>query len=334
MAARRALITGITGQDGSYLAELLLKKGYHVSGVIRRTSLTSEERLWRIRHLMDQIDLIEGDVTEQASIERALTHARPDEVYHLAAQSFLPDAFDDPLHTVDVNGIAVVRLLETARRMCPQARIYQASAAEMFGNAVECPQRETTPFRPRSPYALAKLLAHQAMVMSREVHGMFTCCGIVFSHESERRGLEYVTRKITSAGARIKAGLQQTLSLGNLSAQRDWSYAPEVMEGAWRMLQQDEPDDYVLASGETHSVREFLETAFGLLGLDPDQHVVIDERLLRPVGDPVRCGDIRKARQRLDWHPQVGFKELVRIMVEADCARVAQAVAVPRSAPG
>jgi len=329
MAARRALITGITGQDGSYLAELLLGKGYHVAGLIRPASLESEPRQWRIRHILDRIQAIPGDMTEPASIERALTLARPDEIYHLAAQSFLPDAFDDPVRTLAVNGIASVRLLEEARRVCPQARMYQALSAEMFGDAAECPQRETTPFRPRSPYALAKLLAYQAIVMYRDVYGLFVCGGIVFSHESERRGMEYVTRKITDAGARIKAGLQHTLALGNLDAQRDWSYAPEIMDGAWRMLQQAAPDDYVLASGQSHSVREFLVAAFALLGLDPDKYVVIEERFLRPVGDPVRCGDIRKAREHLGWNPKTAFHDLVRIMVEADCARVASENGTP-----
>jgi len=328
MGGRRALITGVTGQDGSYLAEFLLNKGYQVYGLVRRTSVDSGERLWRIRGILDKMALINGDMTDQASLERALAQVEPHEIYNFAGQSFVKYSFEAPVYTADSTGLSAVRLLEATRLLCPQARIYQASSSEMFGDSVECPQHEMTPFNPKSPYAFAKVFAHQAMVGYRAFYGMFICCGIAFNHESERRGLDFVTRKITATGARIKADLEKTLPLGNLEAKRDWSYAPEVVETAWRMLQQDQPDDYVLASGESHSVREFLEEAFRLLELDPEEHVVIDERCMRPVDVSTLCGDAGKARQKLGWNPQVRFKELVRIMVEADCARVGRAVEV------
>jgi GDPmannose 4,6-dehydratase len=328
MKARRALITGITGQDGSYMAEWLLRKGYEVYGLTRRTSIESAERLWRIQHLVDRLVLLHGDVTDQASLERALAQARPDELYNFAAQSFVQYSFEAPLSTAEATGVSALKLLEAARLICPTARIYQASTSEMFGQSGTPTQHESTPFHPRSPYAFAKVFAHQSMVAYRESYGMFICCGIAFNHESERRGLDFVTRKITHAAARIKAGLDTKLALGNLDAKRDWSYAPEIVEGAWTMLQQEQPDDYVLATGHSHSVREFLEETFRLLDLDPAEHVVIDERCMRPLDVPALCGDASKARAALGWAPRTSFAELVRIMVDADVARVSKAVEV------
>lgn len=321
----RALVTGILGQDGSYIADLLIEKGYEVFGLVRRTGSDGSARLWRIQHLLPRLRLLDGDLTDQTSIVHALNQAKPDEIYSLGAQSFVRYSFDAPASTSDVTGLGALRLFDAARAVCPGAKIFQASSSEMFGDAPP-PQHERTPMDPCSPYGVAKLFAHKMAQVYRKSYGMFIACGISFNHESGRRGSEFVTRKITLGGALIKAGLQQQLSLGNLDSKRDWSYAPEIMEAAWLMLQQDMPDDYVLASGETHTVREFLEKVFAKLELDVEDHVIFDPSHIRPAEVPILCGDASKAKDKLGWSTQTTFDELVDIMVDADCERVLQQV--------
>jgi GDPmannose 4,6-dehydratase len=317
---RRALILGVTGQDGSYLAELLLAKGYEVHGVMRRSSSFNTSRidhLYQDRHEGGPFHLHFGDLADGGSLERVLGEVEPEEVYNLGAQSHVRVSFDLPEYTCDVVGLGVLRLLEALRRVCPRARIYQASSSEMFGGAPP-PQSEATRFRPRSPYACAKVFAHELAGNYREAYGLHVCCGILFNHESERRTATFVSRKVTLGAARIAAGLQRRLYLGNLEARRDWGYAPEYMVAAWAMLQQDRPDDYVIATGETHTVRELVEVAFAEVGLDWHEHVEIDPRYYRPTEVDALCGDATKARRLLGWQPATTFAALVRRMVEAD----------------
>jgi GDPmannose 4,6-dehydratase len=322
--SKRALITGITGQDGSYLAELLLDKGYQVFGLVRRAATPSTER---IEHLLDSVTLLVGEMTDQTSLLDAMETSQADEVYNLAAQSFVGDSWTVPISTGDVDGLGVTRLLEAIRRVKPSARFYQAATSEMYGKVHEVPQTETTPFHPRSPYGVGKVYGYFATVNYRESYGLHASNGILFNHESPRRGLEFVTRKITDHVARIKQGKATELRLGNLDSKRDWGFAGDYVEGMWRMLQQDEPDDYVLATGETHTVREFCEIAFSHVGLDWEKHVVVDERFVRPAEVELLLGSPAKAKERLGWQPQVSFAELVEMMVDADMARVSKAIA-------
>ncbi len=315
MAARRALITGITGQDGAYLARLLLDKGYDVHGTVRRASTPGEQRLAEIR---DRITLHDADMLDVGSLMSVLEQVGPHEVYNLAAQSFVPTSWQQPLLTGEVTALGAARLLEAVRRVDPNIRYYQASSSEMFGKVREEPQRETTPFWPRSPYGVAKMYAHWITINYRESYGLFASCGILFNHESPLRGPEFVTRKVTRAVARIKLGLQDRLRLGNLDAQRDWGFAGDYVEAMWLMLQQDEPDDYVIATGEKHTVREFVDLAFARVDLDPQRYVEIDPNLLRPAEVNMLVGDASKARARLGWQPRVCFADLVAMMVDAD----------------
>lgn len=314
-----ALITGITGQDGSYLAELLLKKGYRVVGVARRSSTVTYER---INHLLDDILVVQGDLHDQGSLLSLLEEYEPAEVYNLAAQSFVPTSWNQPALTGDITALGVTRMLEAIRFVNPKIRFYQASSSEMFGKVVEVPQRETTPFYPRSPYGVAKVYGHWITVNYRESFNIFAASGILFNHESPRRGLEFVTRKISDGVARIKLGLSKELRLGNLEAQRDWGFAGDYVEAMWRMLQQDTPDTYVIGTGETHSVREFCEIAFGHVGLDYRDFVVQDERFYRPAEVDLLISDPSKARAQLGWEPSVSFKQLVTMMVDADLERL------------
>ncbi len=315
MSKRTALITGVTGQDGSYLAEFLLSKGYRVVGMVRRSSTTNFDR---IRHIQDDIEIVAGDLLDQSSLMDIVREHQPDEVYNLAAQSFVLTSFSQPVLTGEFTALGVTRMLEAIRLIKPDARFYQASSSEMFGKVAEVPQRESTPFHPRSPYGVAKVYGHWITVNYRESYNLFACSGILFNHESERRGLEFVTRKVTHAAARIKLGLQDKVKLGNLDARRDWGYAGDYVRGMWLMLQQDKPDDYVLATGETHSVRELCEVAFARVGLDWQQHVEIDPRHYRPAEVDLLIGDAGKARERLGWQPEVRFKQLIEMMVDAD----------------
>jgi GDPmannose 4,6-dehydratase len=314
---RRALITGITGQDGSYLAELLLDKGYEVHGMVRRSST---EKFDRIEHLRDRITLHQADLLDHRSLVDALRAAEPDEVYNLAAMSFVAVSWIQPTLTAEFTGVGVTRLLEALREVCPQARFYQASSSEMFGKVLETPQTETTPFYPRSPYGVAKVYGHFITVNYRESYDLFACSGILFNHESPRRGLEFVTRKITWHAAAIKAGKVTELRLGNLDAKRDWGYALDYVEAMWLMLQQDTPDDFVIATGHTHTVRECVEVAFDQVGLDWQQYVVQDDRFLRPAEVDLLVGDCTKAREQLGWEPRTSFEELIRLMTDADVA--------------
>jgi GDPmannose 4,6-dehydratase len=316
---KTALITGITGQDGSYLAEWLLEKGYRVFGLVRRSSTVTFER---IAHIQDRIELLSGDLTDQSSLLSALEQSRPDEVYNLAAQSFVQTSWTQPVLTGDVTGLGVTRILDAIRVFNRSIRFYQASSSEMFGKVQAVPQVEDTPFYPRSPYGVAKVYGHWATVNYRESYEMFAVSGILFNHESPRRGLEFVTRKVTDAAARIKLGVQNELRLGNLDAQRDWGFAGDYVRAMWMMLQQERADDYVVATGETHSVRELVENAFGYLDLDWEQYVVQDPRFMRPAEVDLLIGDPEKARRELGWKPEVGFGALVRMMVDADLARV------------
>jgi GDPmannose 4,6-dehydratase len=313
--ARRALITGITGQDGSYLAELLLEKDYEVVGMVRRSSTVNFER---IAHLQDKITFVPGDLLDEASLIEVLSTHRPDEVYNLAAQSFVQTSFTQPVLTGETTALGVTRLLDAIRIVDPDVRFYQASSSEMFGKVVEVPQRESTPFHPRSPYGVAKVYGHWITVNYRESYDLHASSGILFNHESPRRGLEFVTRKISHAVAQIKIGQLDELRLGNLDAQRDWGFAGDYVDAMWRMLQQDEPDDYVVSTEETHSVREFCQIAFGHVGLDWEQYVVVDEAFFRPAEVDLLVGDSAKARKVLEWTPSVGFEELVTMMVDAD----------------
>jgi GDPmannose 4,6-dehydratase len=312
---KRALITGITGQDGSYLAELLLDKGYEVHGMVRRAST---EKFDRIEHLRDRITLHQGDLLDQRSLVDTLRAARPDEVYNLAAMSFVAVSWIQPTLTAEFTGVGVTRMLEAVREACPDARFYQASSSEMFGKVRETPQTEATPFYPRSPYGVAKVYGHHITVNYRESYDLFACSGILFNHESPRRGLEFVTRKITWHAAAIKFGHRRELPLGNLDAKRDWGFAKDYVDAMWRMLQHDRADDFVIATGEMHSVREVVEIAFERVGLDWRDHVVVDETLLRPAEVDRLAGDYGKAERELGWTPTTGFEELIRLMVDAD----------------
>ncbi|MBI5352956.1 MAG: GDP-mannose 4,6-dehydratase [Chloroflexi bacterium] len=314
-----ALITGITGQDGSYLAELLLKKGYRVIGVARRSSTLSTER---IQHILDDITVVQGDLQDQGSLLAFLEEYQPTEVYNLAAQSFVPTSWNQPALTGDVTALGVTRLLEAIRYVNPKIRFYQASSSEMFGKVVEVPQNENTPFYPRSPYGVAKVYGHWITVNYRESFDMFAASGILFNHESPRRGLEFVTRKISDAVARIKLGKSNELRLGNLEAQRDWGFAGDYVEAMWLMLQQERPDNYVIGTGETHAVREFCEIAFSHVGLDYQDFVVQDEKYYRPAEVELLISDPSKARLALKWEPSITFKELVTLMVDSDLARL------------
>ncbi|HXR49082.1 MAG TPA: GDP-mannose 4,6-dehydratase [Candidatus Limnocylindrales bacterium] len=320
--AKRALITGITGQDGSYLAELLLSKGYEVHGVIRRASTFNTSRLEQIYadpHVQkSSLKLHYGDLSDASALSRLIGKIAPEEIYNLAAQSHVRVSFDSPEYTTDITATGAVRLLEAIRETGIKPRFYQASSSEMFGKAQDIPQRETTPFYPRSPYGCAKVYAHWITVNYRESYDLFACSGILFNHESPRRGETFVTRKITRAAAHIKAGLQQKLYLGNLDAKRDWGYAKEYVEAMWLMLQQDQPDDYVIATNETHSVREFLEAAFAHAGLPWQKHVEIDPNYFRPTEVDLLIGDYSKAKQKLGWEPKTTFNALARLMVDAD----------------
>jgi GDPmannose 4,6-dehydratase len=312
---RRALITGITGQDGSYLAEFLLGQDYEVFGMVRRSSTVTFER---IAHIQDRIETVYGDLLDQVSLIELLKEIRPSEVYNLAAQSFVPTSFTQPVLTGEVTGIGVTRLLDAIRLVDTSIRYYQASSSEMFGKVVEVPQSETTPLYPRSPYGVAKVYGHWITINYRESYDLHASSGILFNHESPRRGLEFVTRKISYGAARIKLGLQQEIRLGNLEAQRDWGFAGDYVRGMWLMLQQDHPDDYVLSTGETHSVREFCEVAFSHLGLNWEDHIVVDEKFFRPAEVDLLIGDPAKAQQVLGWKPETSFEDLVRMMVDAD----------------
>ncbi len=316
---RRALITGITGQDGSYLAELLLEKGYEVSGIVRRTSAPN---LSRIQHLLDRISLHPADLLDQLSLIRVIERVQPDELYNLAAMSFVPASWDQPMLTGEFNSQGVTRILDAIRTVNPAIRLYQASSSEMFGKVREVPQTELTPFYPRSPYGVSKVFGHYITVNYRESYGLFACSGILFNHESPRRGLEFVTRKVSDGVARIKLGLADTLALGNLDACRDWGFAGDYVRAMWLMLQQEQPDDYVVATGVAHSVRDLVETAFGHVGLDWRSHVRVDPALIRPAEVDHLIGDASKARRVLGWEPTVDFKGLVEMMVDADLERL------------
>jgi GDPmannose 4,6-dehydratase len=313
-----ALITGITGQDGSYLAELLLAKGYRVVGIVRRSSTTPYER---ISHLVDRVELLSADLLDQHSLVDALAACTPDEIYNLAAQSFVQTSWSQPVLTGEFTALGVTRVLEAMRKAAPGARFYQASSSEQFGKVVETPQRETTPFYPRSPYGVAKVYGHWITVNYRESFGLYAVSGILFNHESPRRGLEFVTRKISDGVARIACGLTTELRLGNLEARRDWGFAGDYVDAMWRMLQQPEPDDYVVGTGETSSVRDFCDLAFRVVGRDYRDHVVRDERFFRPAEVDLLVADPTKARTRLGWRPSVSFAQLVERMVEADLER-------------
>ena len=317
----KALVTGITGQDGSYLAEFLLAQGYEVIGMVRRTSTTNFDR---IRDFQDRVTIVQGDLLDQVSLINLLQEHHPDEVYNLAAQSFVPTSFTQPVLTGEFTALGVTRILDAIRIADRSIRFYQASSSEMFGKVQEVPQRETTPFYPRSPYGAAKVYGHWITVNYRESYNLFACSGILFNHESPRRGLEFVTRKITHAVARIKLGMQDELRLGNLEARRDWGYAPDYVHAMWLMLQQDHPDDYLVATGQTHSVREFCQVAFGHVGLDWEKYVVVDPKFYRPAEVDLLVGDPSKARRLLGWEPSVTFQELVRIMTDADLAGLQQ----------
>ena len=315
---KKALITGITGQDGSYLAELLLSKGYEVTGMVRRASTETFER---IAHFKDRVTLRQADLLDQFSLVKILEETQPDEIYNLAAMSFVPTSWNQPVLTGEFTALGVTKLLEAMRKVCPKAHFYQASSSEMFGKVVETPQSERTPFYPRSPYGVAKAYGHFITVNYRESYNLFACSGILFNHESPRRGKEFVTRKITDAVARIKTGSLKELRMGNLDAKRDWGFSGDYVRAMWMMLQQDQPDDYVVATGETHSVREFLEIAFSHVGLRYEDYVVIDPRFIRPAEVDLLLGNPAKAHARLGWKPEVTFEQLVTMMVDADMDR-------------
>jgi GDPmannose 4,6-dehydratase len=315
--ARRALITGITGQDGSYLAELLLDKGYEVHGMVRRLSSENHHRLEPIR---DRITIHTGDLLDQRSLSDVMRASDPEEIYNLAAMSFVGASWNQPTLTAEFTGLGVTRMLEAMREVCPEARFYQASSSEMFGKVRETPQNELTPFYPRSPYGVAKVYAHFITVNYRESYGLYACSGILFNHESPRRSLEFVTRKVTHTAAAIKLGLASELSLGNLDARRDWGYAPDFVDAMWRMLQREEPDDYVVGTGADHSVQDLVDIAFGYLDLDPSEYLRQDPRFMRPAEVDLLIADPTKAREQLGWEPGVDFEQLVKVMVDADLA--------------
>jgi len=320
----RALITGITGQDGSYMADLLLGKGYTVYGLVRRSSL---EKYDRIEHIASRIKFVEGDLTDQGSLDAAMQQVQPDEIYNLAAQSFVPVSWNQPVLTGDVTGLGALRVMESIRRHAPKAKFLQASSSEMFGKVREKPQNENTPFHPRSPYGVAKVFGHHITVNYRESYGIFACSSICFNHESPRRGAEFVTRKVSQHAARIKLGLIDKLKMGNLDAQRDWGFAGDYIEAMWRMLQQPTAEDYVIATGKTHSVERLLDVAFTHVGLDWKKYVEIDPKLVRPAEVDYLCGDAGKAERKLGWKPKVGFEELIGMMVDADLAAAKQSMA-------
>jgi len=319
MNAKRALITGVTGQDGSYLAEFLLEQGYEVHGMVRRSST---EHFGRIEHIRDRLTLHQGDLLDQRSLVDTLRAAQPAEIYNLAAMSFVAASWAQPTLTAEFSGVGVTRLLEAMREVCPEARFYQASSSEMFGLVREVPQTEKTPFYPRSPYGVAKCYGHFITVNYRESYGLHATCGVLFNHESPRRGLEFVTRKITWHAASIKLGMESELRLGNLGAERDWGFAGDYVRAMWLMLQRDQPEDYVIATGVAHSVKECLEVAFDHAGLQIDDHVVIDPSLQRPAEVEHLIGDASKAQRHLGWEPEVDFEQLIRMMVDADLARL------------
>ncbi len=316
----KALVTGVTGQDGSYLAELLLAKGYEVAGMVRRTSHHSYER---IEHLLDRVEIVAADLLDQHSLTQVLQETRPDEVYNLAAQSYVPTSWTQPVLTGEFTALGVTRILEAVRLVHPTARFYQASSSEMFGRVVETPQNERTPFYPRSPYGVAKAYGHWITVNYRESYGIYAVSGILFNHESPRRGIEFVTRKVTDGVARIKLGLAKELRLGNLDSRRDWGFAGDYVDAMWRMLQRPEAQDYVIGTGATHSVRELVQAAFGHVGLDWEKHVVVDPKFIRPAEVDLLQADPSKARAELGWEPKVSFEELVAMMVDADLQRLA-----------
>ncbi|WP_440960903.1 GDP-mannose 4,6-dehydratase [Paenibacillus nitricinens] len=318
---KHALITGITGQDGSYLAELLLSKGYKVFGLRRRTSVPILEN---IEHLQNEIEFIDGDLLDMGSLINAVRISNPDEVYNLAAQSFVATSWIQPVATGQATGIGVTNMLEAVRLVKPDARFYQASSSEMFGKVVETPQKETTPFYPRSPYGVAKVYGHWITVNYRESYNMYACSGILFNHESPRRGIEFVTRKVTDAVARIKLGLQSELRLGNLDAKRDWGFAGDYVRAMWLMLQQDKADDFVISTGETHTIEELVEIAFSHVGLNWRDYVVIDQKFVRPAEVDLLLGDCTKAKEKLGWELEVGFEQLVKMMVDSDLEKVSK----------
>ena len=311
----RALITGITGQDGSYLAELLLDKGYEVYGMVRRSSV---EKLDRIEHIKEKIKFVQSDLLDQLSIINAVKESKPDEIYNLAAMSFVPTSWAQPVLTGEFTGLGVTRMLEAVRLIGKDIKFYQASSSEMFGKVREVPQNEKTPFYPRSPYGVAKVYGHYMTINYRESYDIFACSGILFNHESPRRGLEFVTKKVTNCVAKIKLGLTDSLYLGNMDAQRDWGYAKEYVEAMYLMLQQDSPDDYVISTGKSHTVKEWVEAAFKCVDLDPEEYVKVDKRFLRPAEVDFLVGDISKAKKKINWEPKVNFEQLVKIMVEYD----------------
>ncbi len=328
--SKRAIISGITGQDGSYLAELLLEHGYDVTGIVRRASAPN---FWRIEHLLDRLTLRPADLLDQLSLMRVIEDVRPTEFYNLAAMSFVPASWDQPMLTGEFNSQGVTRVLEAIRQVDPQVRLYQASSSEMFGKVREIPQTELTPFYPRSPYGVSKAFGHYITVNYRESYGLFACSGILFNHESPRRGLEFVTRKVTDGVARVKLGLAESLALGNLDACRDWGFAGDYVRAMWLMLQQDQPDDYVVATGIAHSVRDLVEVAFARVGLDWQQYVRVDPAFLRPAEVDHLIGDPTKARTVLGWHPSVDFRGLIEMMVDADMARLSSIAAAPAGRP-
>lgn len=320
---KRALITGITGQDGSYLAEFLLKKGYEVHGLVRRVALEDpEHRLWRIKHVLDKIYIHPGSLESYASIFNVMEKVKPDECYHLAAQSFVSYSFEDEFSTIDTNMNGTLRVLSALKQRAPKCKFYFAGSSEMFGLAKETPQNENTPFHPRSPYGISKVAGFYTTQNYREAYNIFACNGILFNHESPRRGFEFVTRKISISVAKIKLGAEKELRLGNLEAKRDWGYAPDFVEAMWLILQQDKPDDYVIATSETHSVKEFVELAFDYVGFNWKDYVVVDEKFYRPAEVYELKGDCSKAKKVLGWESKVGFKELVKMMVETDLQRI------------
>jgi GDPmannose 4,6-dehydratase len=316
---KKALITGITGQDGSYLAEFLLEQGYEVVGMVRRSSTVT---FGRIEHIQERVSLVHGDLLDQTSLIDIMCEYRPDEIYNLAAQSFVPISWKQPVLTGEFTAMGVTRMLEAVRNAVPEARFYQASSSEMFGKVKEVPQNEKTPFYPRSPYGVAKVYGHWITVNYRESYDLFTCSGILFNHESPRRGLEFVTRKVTYGAAQIKLGLAHELHLGNLDSRRDWGYAGDYVKAMWLMLQQDRPDDYVVGTGQTHSVRELCQVAFGHLDLDWQKHVVVDPEFYRPAEVDLLVSDPALAREKLGWKPEISFEQLIQMMVEADLAHL------------
>ena len=322
MTQKTALITGITGQDGSYLAEFLLEKGYRVVGMVRRTSTINFDRL---QHFQDDIEIVQGDLLDQMSLVDILQDVQPDEVYNLAAQSFVPTSWKQPVLTGEFTALGVTRVLDAIRIVNPQIKFYQASSSEMFGKVQEVPQTEATPFYPRSPYGVAKVYGHWITINYRESYDLFACSGILFNHESPRRGIEFVTHKVTHAAARIKLGLQKEVRLGNLDSRRDWGYAGDYVRAMWLMLQQEQPEDYVISTGETHSVKELCQAAFGRVGLNWEDHVVVDQKFYRPAEVDLLIGNPAKAKAELGWEPTVSFEELIQMMVDADLKAIKEA---------